>query len=222
LLYHSTRPFDLEVWHVKNDTVSLTLQVLGNLLTPWRLPLLFMISRLGTSYALGLRTPGRYVADRATRLLIPLVAGMLLVVPPQVYFERIGTWMPRRMSPIDFHGSFIEFYPHIFDGVSERQLLLAPPLVSRLPVHILAGGAAARAPPADGRRPATRGGTGGVACTRPPDLSSDGAACSDSRRVARALAGHECARTRGTGARVGGHDGGSGGALFGRVRRAPL
>jgi glucan biosynthesis protein C len=42
---------------------------------------------------------------------------MLLVIPPQVYFERIGTWMPRRMRPIDFHGSFIEFYPHIFDGV---------------------------------------------------------------------------------------------------------
>jgi glucan biosynthesis protein C len=53
------------VWHVKNDTVSLTLPLLGNLLTPWRLPLLFMISGLGTSYALGLSTAGHYVADRA-------------------------------------------------------------------------------------------------------------------------------------------------------------
>jgi hypothetical protein len=100
--------------------VSLTLQLLGNLLTPWRLPLLFMISGLGTSYALGMRTTGRYVADRTTRLLIPLVAGMLIVVPPQVYLERIGTWMPRRMSPIDFHGSFLAFYPHIFDGIYPR------------------------------------------------------------------------------------------------------
>jgi peptidoglycan/LPS O-acetylase OafA/YrhL len=120
LLYHSSRPFDLEPWHVMDDERSLALQVCGMLLTPWRLPLLFMISGLGTSFALGVRAPRRYVRDRLRRLLIPLAAGMVLVVPPQVYVERVSAGMPGRLSPIDFHGSFLAFVPHAFSGVYPR------------------------------------------------------------------------------------------------------
>ncbi len=93
------------------------LELFGNLLTPWRLPLLFMISGLGTYYALGFRSAGRYAAERLRRLLLPLVFGMLVVVVPQVYMERISVGMPDRMSPRDFHGSYLAFYPRYFEGV---------------------------------------------------------------------------------------------------------
>jgi peptidoglycan/LPS O-acetylase OafA/YrhL len=117
LLYHASRPFDSEVWHVKDIGRSLGLELFGNLLTPWRLPLLFMISGLGTYYALGFRSAWRYAADRVRRLLLPLAFGMAVVVVPQVYVERISVGMPDRMSPRDFQGSYLDFYPHYFEGV---------------------------------------------------------------------------------------------------------
>ena len=117
LLYHASRPFDSEVWHVKNLERSPGLELFGNLLTPWRLPLLFMISGLGTSYALGFRSAGRYAAERVRRLLLPLAFGMVVIIVPQVYVERISVGMPDRMSPRDFHGSYLAFYPHYFEGV---------------------------------------------------------------------------------------------------------
>lgn len=117
LLYHASRPFDSEVWHVKDIERSLGLELFGNLLTPWRLPLLFMISGLGTYYALGFRSAWRYAAERVRRLLLPLAFGMAVVVVPQVYVERISVGMPDRMSPRDFQGSYLAFYPHYFEGV---------------------------------------------------------------------------------------------------------
>ena len=117
LAYHASRPFDLEPWHVKSDAASVVVQLLGGVFTPWRLPLLFMVSGAGTFFALRRRTAGAYARERLTRLGVPLVAGMLIVVPPQVYVERISRWMPNRQSPRDFDGSFLAFYPHVFEGI---------------------------------------------------------------------------------------------------------
>ena len=49
-------------------------------------------------------------------MLLPLAFGMAVVVVPQVYVERISVGMPDRMSPRDFHGSYLDFYPHYFEG----------------------------------------------------------------------------------------------------------
>ena len=59
-----------------------------------RMPLLFVIAGAGMWFALGNRNGGGMVRERSLRLLLPLVAGMLLIVPPQIYFERLfrGQW----------------------------------------------------------------------------------------------------------------------------------
>lgn len=116
IVFHSTRPFDFEPWHARNAESSRALALLGGLLSMWRLPLLFLVSGTGTCFALGHRSGWKYARDRFRRLVIPLVAGIFVVVPPQVYLERIGSWMPARLSPINFQGSFIEFYLHLFEG----------------------------------------------------------------------------------------------------------
>ncbi len=116
LLYHSTRPFDTEPWHLKNADLSRTLELLGYAFTPWRLPLLFLISGAGTYFALRRRQALEYGRDRTRRLLVPLAIGMLVVVPPQVYVERVNSWMPNRQSPVNFEGSYLAFLPHLFDG----------------------------------------------------------------------------------------------------------
>lgn len=68
-----------------------------------------LLAGSSTFYALKKRSSLRYLLERVTRILLPLVFGILLVVPPQVYLER-------RLRG-QFDGSFADFYPHFFDGV---------------------------------------------------------------------------------------------------------
>ena len=114
LLYHSFRPFDLEDWHIKNAQVSEWFDLFGLLLTQWRMPLLFLLAGAGTYFALGFRTGGQYAGERVRRLLFPLLVGMLVIIPPQIYVERISTWAANRTSPINFVGSYLDFYPLVF------------------------------------------------------------------------------------------------------------
>jgi len=72
----------------------------------WRMPMLYFISGVGTYFALGKRGTWKYVVERHKRLFIPLVFGILILVAPQVYMERI-----------DQYNSYFDFYPHFFEGV---------------------------------------------------------------------------------------------------------
>ncbi len=80
----------------------------GNFFHNWRMPLLFVVSGAGIWYALGNRTGTTFVKERMKRLLIPLVFGVFVIVAPQVYFER--------MFEGQVFASYLDFYPHFFDG----------------------------------------------------------------------------------------------------------
>jgi surface polysaccharide O-acyltransferase-like enzyme len=54
--------------------------------SPWFMPLLFAVAGISTAYALERRTPGQYVKERLSKLFIPFVSGLLLIVPVQTYF----------------------------------------------------------------------------------------------------------------------------------------
>lgn len=106
-LFHLGMIFNTWEWHVKNNILygGLLRQVMI-FLHNWRMPLLFMISGAGTWYALKNISPGRYLLERVRRLLIPLVAGIFILVPVQVYIEKIGQYP-----------SLPAFYLHMFDGI---------------------------------------------------------------------------------------------------------
>lgn len=53
---------------------------------PWFMPLLFVLAGISSSLALKKRTAGIYVKERFLKLFIPLVSGILLVVPAQTYY----------------------------------------------------------------------------------------------------------------------------------------
>ena len=71
-------------------------------LNQWRLSILFVISGMGTYFAMSKRTAWQLVKERLKRLLIPLLFGMLFIVPPQVYFE----WLDKGI----FKGNYLQFY----------------------------------------------------------------------------------------------------------------
>lgn len=108
IFFHSGMPFVAHDWHINNAQTSTGMTYLWNFFHHWRMPLLFVISGAGIWYALGSRSGLGFVKERVKRLLLPLVFGVLVIVAPQVYFERL------------FEGqvftSYIDFYPHFFDG----------------------------------------------------------------------------------------------------------
>jgi peptidoglycan/LPS O-acetylase OafA/YrhL len=72
------------------------------------MPLLFVVSGAAVRFALRTHTAGRFVRDRALRLLVPLAVGAFTHVAYQVYLQR--------KSRLQFQGSFFEFLPGYFDG----------------------------------------------------------------------------------------------------------
>lgn len=92
-------------WHLKNAQTSNLLMEFNFWLGRFRMPLLFFISGTVTYFMLKSRTTGAFIGLRFRRLFIPLVFGMLVIVPPQVYMERLTQ---------GFKGSFWDFYPSIF------------------------------------------------------------------------------------------------------------
>jgi peptidoglycan/LPS O-acetylase OafA/YrhL len=98
---------------IQNAESSLVLQVMAGFLHEFRLALLFLISGVGVSFALRHRNRAQFMRDRALRLLVPLVFGVLVIVPPMIFLEKkfIGV----------FSGSFPEFYPTFFtEGIYPR------------------------------------------------------------------------------------------------------
>jgi hypothetical protein len=56
---------------------------------PWFMPLLFLLAGVSSAYALKKRTAMEYLKERVFKLLIPLVFGVLLLVPVQTYFAEV-------------------------------------------------------------------------------------------------------------------------------------
>lgn len=113
LLYHSARPFIPEdPWHINNAAKSNLLDEFNFFLSRFRMPLLFFISGSVTWLMMKNRTTGAFVLLRLKRLFLPLIAGMLFIIPPQVYFERLHQ---------GYTGSFLEFYSTLFQSGSYPQ-----------------------------------------------------------------------------------------------------
>ena len=105
--FHSARVFDTTEWYVKNDQTREFVDVLLSFAATWGMPLLFVVSGMGIWYSLRSRTIGAFAGERVRRLLVPLVFGLLVIVPPQVW-----TWL--RGNPA-YDESYWDFLPRFFD-----------------------------------------------------------------------------------------------------------
>jgi peptidoglycan/LPS O-acetylase OafA/YrhL len=108
--FHSALIFcDTGIFPLRSGEDSELLSYFVGIVDQWHMPLLFVISGTGTWFALCFRRPGEYARERATRLLVPLAFGTLVIVSPQVYIQRLNEGQ--------FEGSFFAFFPHFFDGI---------------------------------------------------------------------------------------------------------
>jgi len=88
-LLHAMHLFDEGTdWHLRNVDQSTLVLVFRGLIDMWAVPLFFVLSGFGASFALRKRSGGRFLAERVRRLLLPLYTiGVFLIVLPQIYFD---------------------------------------------------------------------------------------------------------------------------------------
>jgi peptidoglycan/LPS O-acetylase OafA/YrhL len=87
--HHLGMPFNGDKFHIMNVESSKFLDDIMVFFEQFRLPLLFLISGTGTVLAFSKRTWKQFFKERTGRLLIPLFFGVLLIVPPQTYYQYI-------------------------------------------------------------------------------------------------------------------------------------
>jgi peptidoglycan/LPS O-acetylase OafA/YrhL len=108
-VFHSTRFFPVEDWHVKNAVTYIWVDIFERFMTTWMMPFVFLISGASIFYAMNKGGAGTFFKDKILRLLIPLLVAMFTYGPLQVYLERF--------THGQFGGSFLDFLPHYFEGV---------------------------------------------------------------------------------------------------------
>lgn len=114
VFYHTGLIFVDWGFHIQNDSFSEWMKLPMLFVNQWRLPLLFFVSGAGIRFALGKRPPGMFVRERFSRIFIPFIFGILVVVPPQLYYE----WLQHGK----FTGTYLEFYPLFFRNFTWNHL----------------------------------------------------------------------------------------------------
>jgi glucans biosynthesis protein C len=109
-------------YHVKSPYATDSLAMWMMLSEPWRLSLLFLISGIATGFMIHQVETKQFAFKRSVQLLLPLICGIYLVVPPQTYYEAIQKY--------GFQGNFFDFlklyYAHARVFCHEDQCLVMP------------------------------------------------------------------------------------------------
>ena len=127
VLYHTGMYYVTWDWHVKTANPSDALEPLMLLSSPWRMALLFLVGGAAAAFLLE-KLGGKGLAkERSKRLLLPLLFGMLFIVPPQPYLEAV--------EQVAYQGSYFDFmqlYVRAYDGFCDKDGCLDLPTWNHL------------------------------------------------------------------------------------------
>ncbi len=107
-LFHSGRAFDQHSWHIKNAETTLGFTIFSAALVQWMMPTFFLLSGWVTFLLLQRIDVPAFIRSRIKRLALPFVFGTLILVPHQVYIERL--------TQGDVRAGFLAWFPQYFDG----------------------------------------------------------------------------------------------------------
>lgn len=93
-------------WHVKSSYLSEPLKAVMQLVNPWRMSLIFLISGVAVHFLLRKTSVRGFAGSRIKRLVIPLLFGMAVIVPPQAYVQAVSSGA--------FEGSYMTFLVRYF------------------------------------------------------------------------------------------------------------
>jgi peptidoglycan/LPS O-acetylase OafA/YrhL len=91
ILYHLAMLYVAEWdWHIKSPDTFYWLQPVMIAMNRWRMDLIFLVSGLAASFLLRPDAAGRFAWQRTLRLFVPLVFGILVIVPVQPYVQGVS------------------------------------------------------------------------------------------------------------------------------------
>jgi glucan biosynthesis protein C len=103
VVFHSAVVFAAGTsWFVKDPRPSAGFTVFLLWGSLWGMPLLFLVSGMGARYAMRTRSPAAFARERLARLGVPFAVGLVVLVPPMFYLERLA-------QP-GFHESYWRFW----------------------------------------------------------------------------------------------------------------
>lgn len=106
IISNSARVFGEEKWWMQNFVTNVEIDYVLIFFGQWRMPLLFLVSGATIAIVMHRKSFSQFIDDRFIRILIPLIAGMLLVIPPQIYY----IWLAKGYTQ-----SFSQFYSGILE-----------------------------------------------------------------------------------------------------------
>jgi glucans biosynthesis protein C len=108
IVYHVGMVYVLWDFHVKSPNASAALHPWMQLTAPWRMALIFMVSGAATGYLLKRGASWQLLRKRSRFLLLPLLCGVVLIVPPQSYVEV--------QHKFAYTGSYVDFLKLYFSA----------------------------------------------------------------------------------------------------------
>lgn len=102
IFYHVGMLYVSWGFHIKSVHRITALEPLMLTLNPWRLALLFLVSGVATRFMLQKSALMPLLRSRSVRLLVPLVFGMLVIVPSQSYLQIV--------EALGYPAGFADFY----------------------------------------------------------------------------------------------------------------
>jgi glucans biosynthesis protein C len=103
-LFHVTNIFNTFEFEIKNAEGSETISIIQSVFFPWGMPLFFLVAGAGSWFALRRRTASQFTRERTFRLLVPFLAGTILLGPIQLFLS----WLHRTEIGI-YDGTFGDF-----------------------------------------------------------------------------------------------------------------
>jgi glucans biosynthesis protein C len=110
--YHTGMFFVTWGFHFKNPETTHLLEFPMLIVNGWRLALLFLISGIAVGRVLMRLSRKEFAKERFIRLFIPIVVGMLVIVPPQIYYEHLFNHTHEYASYLDFWATVFQFKPY--------------------------------------------------------------------------------------------------------------
>ena len=89
--------------YIKSAQSNPALALVGGFVLTWGIPTIFLMSGAATRLALERRSPGAYVRERLSRLVVPMVLVALVFSPLQAYFILLSNPGLVSMSPVPIH-----------------------------------------------------------------------------------------------------------------------
>jgi len=110
LVYHMAvgfQPWGMMIGFITNSEPWESLWIPMAMLNVWRISLLFFVSGMGAYFALQNRNWKELIKERAGRILIPFIFGMLCIVPLHMYLMQFHYGWPTSYSPNPGHLWFL-------------------------------------------------------------------------------------------------------------------